>query len=100
MTSDEGRPKNRQAGIPLRPANDPAAERVATGSRADEARLVPDPDQIVKAQFAPEGDRPRAPQEQTEALEAGRDPRSEEERRDAAEPPPSVWDARPVDRDS
>lgn len=97
MSHDPQQP-NVQAGVPLAPGNDPAAEEVATGNRREELHYEPDPDPdqmvAVKSLHRPTGSTP--PEEQSESYETGEiagEPYVGDVR--VAPDGPSVWDARP-----
>jgi hypothetical protein len=80
---------------------DPPPEPVATGDRRDEARLEPDPDQLVRAAFLARPRSPPPPDEHTGRVDAGvaAEPGPPVEDLRVAPPSPSVWDARPPDQD-
>ena len=93
----ENTPHNRQAGLPLGPADDDDG-RVATGDRREEVHFEPDPDQLVKASHLVKPRGPLPPEEQSPAEERGELlPEAAVEDVRVAPQGPSVWDARPTD---
>ena len=83
------------------PLPDPESEPVDTGDRRDEAHLVPDRDQLVRAEFLTRPAEPPPPDEHTgrvdKGLPAEQGPPVEDLR--VAPASSSVWDARPLDEE-
>jgi hypothetical protein len=98
MKPTDNQPPNSQAGIPLTPGHDPAAEPVATGNRRDEVHYEAsdDPDQMVVMRATHHVDAPLPPQEESAAFTTGETPPQPHlgDVRAVADSP-SVWDARP-----